>query len=784
VSGSELRFAAGGGGLREEHAASGRPLARGRLLVELRGSAPLSLGYDAAEALAGGAFAARLERPAFGIEAAFSPAAELPGWDIRLRLRAREGLELVSISCEYEFLPEGEPDCAWLPNLAPEAGDVAGQHSFRSPCAILRRGKFQLSLVPAFGPAWTASPLPRFLGLETRRGPGEPARLAFGAAGQEPRAHVFYRLTGRPARLEPGSCIELAYSLILETEADPLAPSALLRFLWSRSGLGRAASPPSPGPEPGSGEPRLELLVREALGCLVGRYGLWRDCELPGPEGPRRAGFLCVRIVRPRLEALGLPLRNDPTPRIALNYLLTPTLRLRDKLELAGSSARGLLEQAWNGLFFNQVRTAFGLAYYGGLWADEGLLAKARAMRELALAAPSAGGIFPAVLASAREGGRWVPGTRVWRFGSAYGTADAAWTGLWMLRTYRHLERDERLLGRCLELGAFLLRAQLPSGAIPAWVEVDSRGRPEARPELREGATAAAAGMFLAALADSGAGEEYRAGAARVADFLVREVFPRQAWSDPEVHYSCSPKRLGWRDRRSGIPPQGSLCLHWAAELLGSLADATGEPRYARYGRAALDLLLLHQQLWSPPFIGFRAAGGFGVMNTDAEWSDARQAQFANLLMDWYARTGEEELFLRGAAALRASFALMRRLEGDEDRGALPENYGHSGLDAPIPGYIMPDWGSGSAASSAALARLGFGDLFVDAPRGRALAVDGCRVLASSVGPGRIELELERSPGPLLMKAPGLGDALVDLIIGGRALGRFGGRELEAGILV
>ena len=46
-------------------------------------------------------------------------------------------------------------------------------------------------------------------------------------------------------------------------------------------------------------------------------------------------------------------------------------------------------------------------------------------------------------------------------------------------------------------------------------------------------------------------------------------------------------------------------------------------------------------------------------MNTDAEWNDARQAQFAETLANFYDLTGNIEYLERAVAASRASFAFM-----------------------------------------------------------------------------------------------------------------------------
>ena len=186
-------------------------------------------------------------------------------------------------------------------------------------------------------------------------------------------------------------------------------------------------------------------------------------------------------------------------------------------------------------------------------------------------------------------------------------------------------------------------------------------------------------------------------------------------------------------------------------------------------------------------------------MNTDAEWSDARQAQFATLLMDWYDVTGEPELFHRGVAALRSSFTLMHleehralapgnnRAADRDDRGAVAENYGHAGLDAKIQGYVMPDWGSGSAASSAALAQARWGDLYLDVGRGAAFGIDGCRVTRASIGPDRADLAVEtlqRGPHapPLTVKASGVAAARYALRVNGIDLGTHDRAELERGI--
>jgi len=186
---------------------------------------------------------------------------------------------------------------------------------------------------------------------------------------------------------------------------------------------------------------------------------------------------------------------------------------------------------------------------------------------------------------------------------------------------------------------------------------------------------------------------------------------PGQRYQDFETFYSCSPNVPGFRDPRTGILPQSSLAVFWTAGTMLGVHDLTADEEYLRLAREAADILSLYQQVWSPPFLSFKAFGGFGVMNTDAEWSDARQSLFAPLYLDLHRATGEQEYLERGIAALRASFVLAcmpehatLNLKGNSlhPPGIMPENYGHGGSDEPS-GRSDTCWGECGALTTAAL---------------------------------------------------------------------------------
>jgi len=760
---------------------------RGDIVLELKGKKGRLTPYTSASGIS-----AVVERPDLKIETTFSEAADAHGFDVTTVLTAVSPLQVVAFGHAYTFppgagrAPDDPLDYAWAPSLKSRRKDVIGDHAFRSPCIIARHGGLQAALIPNLD-LYTANPLRSAMDFDLpRKGDDLAPRLSYVMQDCRPHGHIFYSPTGSAALLKPGDTLRMGFTLLFDLETGPFSHQPVLRFLWQRYGLKELTSSITPQVLP------FEQYARLSFENTLESYGLWRGFSLAGKD----CGGLCGRIVRPELGQGSKRLPEDTTLGVALNYLFTPTLSLREKIELIKWNGRGIHPHLWNTMFLNNVRTSFGLMHYGRAWRDRGLEERARCMWNLALSAPSAAGIFPSIFSGDGEHPGWVPGSRVWRYTRGYHTPDASVTGWWMLAADRYLNAEKPLFReRCEALGDFFLRSQLPSGAIPTWVRVRKDGTPLPEPALAESASSAAAGMFLVLLYQTTGKEEYLQAAQGVADFIIGKVFLRQIWFDTEVFFSCAPKSLRWRDLSTGIPPQGTLCISWTADLMGNLYRCTREQRYLTYGRAALDTLLLFQQIWDAPFLDIDTRGGFSSINNDAEWNDARQALFAILLMEWYEITGEAELFQRGISALRAAFTLMYLEEhrkvapanvrpmSPADRGAVAENYGHVGLDVKIEGYIMPDWGAGTAVSAAALAQKRWGDLFIDAARGIAFGLNGCRVRRAEIQEAAFDLEIEELYDSLLIvKCAGLKAPKIELTINGRSRGTFDRALLEQGV--
>jgi hypothetical protein len=168
--------------------------------------------------------------------------------------------------------------------------------------------------------------------------------------------------------------------------------------------------------------------------------------------------------------------------------------------------------------------------------------------------------------------------------------------------------------------------------------------------------------------------------------------------------------------------------------------------------------------------------GGFTTQNSDAEWSDARQSQCGNILLDYYRATGKAEYLERGVAALRAQFPISPS-----------ENWAHEGYGRKA-GVSSFHWGYGSGLAGIEMEEEFLRDASVDLAASRGVGVNGLNVTACQVAGDRITLELaspfEWTRKPVVAvrgTAPGRRYALT---VNGTAVGSFPAAELEQGVEV
>jgi hypothetical protein len=430
--------------------------------------------------------------------------------------------------------------------------------------------------------------------------------------------------------------------------------------------------------------------------------------------------------------------------------------------------------------WFNTLRTSYGMALYAKRTDQRDLLKLASQTPELALKAPGKDGAFKCVAVPGTNGG-----PTVWAAGDGAGDStkdgflgyDLSWTGYWLLKwRAAGLPGSEGILPRCRKLAAFMTARQLADGMLPTRFAEDGSVQQDRSRTVK--AETGPVALFLLELCAQDSDPHYLEAAKKGLEFLEREVIPKRQWYDYETFWSCSP-RTPLLDARTQQWPANNLALSQTVAAYLVAYRVTGEPDYLTRGEALLDYLLLFQQCWTNPRLenltsSAMLLGGFTTQNSDAEWSDARQSQCGNILLDYYRATGKVEYLERGIAALRAQFPVSPS-----------ENWAHVGYGAKA-GVSSFHWGTGSGMAGIEIEEDYLHDGIIDVAAARGVGVNGLNVGDCSVNEGTIRFSLlspfkwKRSPVVAFRAAEPA--RLYHLYINGEEAGSWRGEDLEKGI--
>ncbi len=677
----------------------------------------------------------------FQLDLALANRDNLIGIDLALRAESPQTFNYCLLHLDFipdgaEVAPSERLDDCHVPHLIREPGLVVADMVFRSPAIVVRRFDMAMALLPNLDRFRESRP-PTWVMDFDRNGPRHTPRLGLGFMNYRPHRHVYFMSLPDEDIDIPDEGLTLSGHLIVSADADRNFGRRVQHFLWERYGIPnyRAVKPQVL---------TLDEQAREAADRLYNREDFYHEFEYKGATRAGLTAFTATteKPIKPK-KAWLTPLVSHFNG-LGMHFLLA-VLNRANSTESSEERTRKiihkrgipLLAQSWFQSWFNCLRTAYSSRVLADKWGDDRLREQSNFIKDLALGAPVEDGIFSAVCFYPEGKVWWKRGTLTFMAIEDYHTPDQASTGYIMLRWYRDIDSEPALLDMARGLGRFFLKHQLPSGAVPAWI----KGRTHRHmSRLLESASTAGPMMFMAMLASVDGDEAALEAARKMAKFIEREVIPEHKWFDYETFYSCSRQPKEPRDPRTGIFPVNTMSMRWAVEGARLLFEITGEEQYRELLLKCLDDLLWHHQVWDAPVHSINTFGGFSCMNTDAEWNDARQGIFAPVLMDSYLITGDPHLFQRGVSAVRSCYTTMLHPAFKEvapgnmvhyresDRGAIYENYGHSGFDRIIGGYQHSDWGAGTALFATSHALKFYGDVFVDLNHGHAFGVNGCDV--------------------------------------------------------
>jgi hypothetical protein len=579
------------------------------------------------------------------------------------------------------------PGFFWAPHLTPEEGYVIDKHVFRTPALIARGEGKTVTLIPDLRGV-SSLPANCYMDMDA---PGRA--LYIGMSETEVTGHILYKKTG--GAKHPRGPLKFAFCLMLEDGEKENPFRDVLRFIWKKFGARDFESI--------LGKGDLTPYVKRTYNWAFGSWKdvVWQEFELSGKK-VGAAVFIVTASQSPNFKGI----KNQ-------------------------REARSVWNQAW----FCSLRSASGLLRYAKRTNNRDLMEKANLTKELALSFPQEDGLFCSVIAcemeSFMEHGKQYMRAQSWDsayFGNSdrnpFGLGlkeaprhilDMSFTAYYMLIWYDELEDDARLEQYCRTYAERLVCLQDGEGFFPGWV--DDAGRPMG--VLDKSPESAMSAAFLIKYSRISGEPRYLEAALSTIEAL-KPIIEAGGWEDFETYWSCSrfwSENVGKKIERNDMYKQCNFSMYFTVLALWEAYEATGEEKYLMLGRRVLDEMLMMQASWQPDWMPIPVVGGFGVLNCDAEWNDARQSLFAELIVRYGRALGENEYIERGLAAIRAAFQMMYCPENpqvkeqweivwphfnEKDYGFNMENYGHNGkTDANglgIGEFTIYDWGNGAAS--------------------------------------------------------------------------------------
>jgi hypothetical protein len=623
-----------------------------------------------------------------------------------------EEIRLGRLMSQFYFVPEKkasrstEPlDFAWIPAIHKRDKHVCADHFFRSPTVIVQSNGYYAALVPDLKLFKENRNIQHALDLRITETRIEAPRLSYGICPSVMDDHLYFKHDSKHTEIIKGDRLSYGFDLFFgKAENYQEITGMITSYLWKIYGH-KTFQDPLP-----------QVLPFEEYGrCYTYRYEL--------PKSVRKT-----------------------------------TIKGKSCFGIHNPYRRGANFHAWE----NDLHVGYGIWHYADKWGDKKLRNIAEGIMQLILCAPRKKGAFPCIYNYDKN---TYEGSLFWTARCAdplngYDTAAMSTTAWWQLYWYEDLTKDSDVLDSVISYASFLEKMQLNSGAIPTYFFSDLKPAKQ----LLESATTAISGAVLAKAAILTNNLDFRRAAVSTGCFIEKNIIPGLFFNDFETYYSCSDKPLHAIDYWTGIRPHNNLSIQWACDQFLSLYKLTGEEVWLHKGEYLLSILSLYQQVWNPSHLNGNLFGGFGVMNTDGEWNDGRQARFVSTYSDYYQITGKTEYLERAVAACRASFALMdiqenhaneinkiimRKDQGEAGLGYAPENIYHSGF--PTGSWTGMNWSSGGGLAASAFLERRFGGVWIDGETQEAIPIDGAE---SSIKMDDSQIKLSLSSALNKLKFP------------------------------
>ena len=674
----------------------------------------------------------------------------------------------------YEILLGNDPDYTWVPHVCLKENHVIPDHVFRSPAILYQKKEIAFALIPDLDIMGKKYDFPMFMDFKLKNNSfHKKSTISFGFGKYKPDGHIRFKHKSRyKIKFSRGTKLIFGYYVRIYTNMEK---SEILKdinfFLWRKYGAPNLR---------GNLEPQVipyKKNVKEGFKAIFDRHQFWGNFTINGipcggswqkswmGEKKKDISYLSEKEMDPNEHQKSnmnkLVGRDSLLSKIIMYFSNSPFwINVFDKFT-RHFGVVGRTAEIWNNAWFLNLRTGYAFLYFGRQWDDKALIEKGKRTLNTVLELPRVQGVFPSVVAPPEPDAdhvNTINGLKAFHYTNDFHLVDTSLTMYWALLFSRDYQiKEEEVREKSMSLYKLIKKIQLDNGAIPTYIAFEEENQnPRIRDLLLDSASSGAALMFLMELYKKEQNDAIISIGKKIAEYIEREIIPQDKWHDYEPFFSCTNLPLDVYDVHTKSHIMNLLCVYWCAEGIKELFKISGNKHYLELGERVLAILSLFQQVWDMPNLSFHTLGGFGSQNADAEVSDARQGLFVRTYMEYYLLTGKEEYMERGIATLRACWAMqllpeykdicpgnvkgIKTLDGI-DKGCICENYGHSGHDLRVPGYIMFDWGVGTSASANAYIKQRFGDLFVDFKEKKVFGIDGINIRSYQFEDNTVKIE-------------------------------------------
>ncbi len=733
---------------------------------------------------------------------------------IRYKLSSKRDIELSKILVKYSILLGKNPDFTWTPHHCPGEDFVIGDHVFRSPVIVYKKENYAFAFIPDLKTLGNNRPFPSFIdfNLKPDNSKKNPV-ISYGFGNYQPNKHILFKHEPQNEwKVDKDTDLTFRYYIItfINKSRNEIL-QFINNFLWEKYGRKTLFKSLNPQILP------FENSVREGYKALFERHKFWGNFKINNMEcggiwfrswaGKKKKP---LEFIKPKtledyrkITTSGMPSLQSRAIDMINELTYDPEkVKWFDKYTRRRAYIPRTAE-IWNNAFFLNMRTAYGLRYFGELWNDEGLIDKGIKILNTILNLPRIRGVFPSVIFPASSNTdviSTINGLKAFSYTDDFHIVDSCLAMYWALKFYQDFEETDLVVKNCEQLVDLLEEIQLTNGEIPAYINFrEDKRTPIIRDVLINSASSGASLMFLTEFYKILKDPRILSIAKRIVEYLQEIIIPSNKWQDFEPYFSCSQIPIETYDHFTKSHIMNTLCIYWCTEGLKELYQITKNLEYLKNGEYVLSILSLFQQVWDMPYISVNTFGGFGVHNADAELNDARQGLFVRTYLEYYLLTGKKEYMERGIAAMRACWTLQLLPEYREqcpgnldgldtvdniDKGVVYENYGHTGSNFRTPGHIAFDWGVGTAATATAYVKKFFGDIFIDFSEELIWGIDGIQINSFNITNQEVIIEYYKisSKKEILIKTRNPPTNSIKIVLNRVLIGEFDNNSLKKGI--